>query len=341
MQNKELGYDKEQILVIRDTPSLGLKEAAYATTIAKDTRVLNLSRSSHVPAGPSDTNMSGVFLNNEFIRRMFVYHIDENYLPTMGMEIVAGRNFSKDFGADSTNVIVNQSAAKSLGFQDNAIGQLFHLDTPGQRKAMTIVGVVKDFHYRSLHRPIEPLFMHYSPSGGLVVRANVGDMPGLIETMESEWNNMSPEEPFQYSLLDEAYQQTYASEQKMGAVLNIFALLTIFVACLGLFGLVTFTAQQRFKEIGVRKVLGSSVSEVVQMLSKDFLKLVCLSFFIAFPLGTYIMGIWLESFAYRIDITWPQYVWAAGITLAVAFLTISWKSYKAASEAPIKSLRTE
>lgn len=341
IQNKDLGYDKDQILVVRDTRTLGNNEAAYATDIAKDSRILNLSRSPHVPAGPSDTNMSGVFLNNEFMRRMFVYHIDENYLPTMGMELVAGRNFSRDFGADSTNVIINQSAAKALGFQNNALGQLFHLDTPGKRKAVTIIGVVKDFHYRSMHRPIEPLFMRYNPSGGLIVRANVTQMAGLIRTMETKWNKIEPEEPFQYSLLDEAYQQTYAAEQKMGTALNIFALLTIFVACLGLFGLVTFTAQQRFKEIGIRKVLGSSVSEVMGMLSKDFLKLILFSFLIAFPLGTYVMGNWLESFAYRIQITWPLYIFAAVITLGIAFITISWKSYRAASMAPVKSLQTE
>ncbi|WP_394748154.1 ABC transporter permease [Spongiimicrobium salis] len=341
MQHKELGYDKDQILVIRDTPSLGINEAAYAANIVKDPRIVNLSKSSYVPAGPSDNSMSGVFLNNEFQRRMFVYNIDENYLPTMGMELLAGRNFSKTFGADSTKVIINESAAKALGFQENALGKIFHLDTKDKRKAVTIIGVVKDFHYRSLHRPIEPLFMQYKPSGGLVVRADVAEMSGLIEHMEAEWNKMGSDEPFQYGLLDEAYQQTYVAEQKMGTVLNIFAVLTIFVACLGLFGLVTFSAQQRFKEIGVRKVLGSSVSQVVSLLSKDFLKLVLISFLLAFPLGSYVMGIWLESFAYRIQIGWPLYLLAAGITLFVAFLTISWKSYRAAAEAPVKSLRTE
>jgi len=342
IQNKALGYDKDQILVLRDTPALGIHETAFVDIISKDPRVMNLSRSSNIPAGPTNTNVSGVFMNNEFQRRMFVYNIDENYIPTMGMELVYGRNFSKDFGADSTNVIINESAAKVLGFlKDSALDKIFYLDTKNGKKPMTIVGIIKDFHYTSLHQPIAPLFMQYKPSGGVIVKANTLEMSELIKTIEETWNGFHVDEPFHYSLLNESYQQTYATEQKMGTILNIAALLTIFVACLGLFGLVTFTTQQRFKEIGIRKVLGSNVSGVVRILSKDFLKLILFSFFIAFPTGTYIMGRWLESFAYHINIKWQLYVFTAIITLAIAFITVSWKSYSAATMNPVKSLRNE
>ena len=166
-------------------------------------------------------------------------------------------------------------------------------------------------------------------------------MSGLITDAGSLWNDFNTDETFGYSLLDESYRQTYVAEQKMETLLNIFAFLTIFVACLGLFGLVTFTAEQRFKEIGIRKVLGSSVSEIVSMLSKDFLKLVFISFFIAFPIGYYLMNKWLESFAYRIEIQWWLFALAAFVTLAIAFGTIGWKSFKAATMNPVKSLRTE
>lgn len=342
IQKKELGYNKDQILVIRDTPALGTHEAAFVDIISKDSRVHNLTRSSNVPAGPTDTNVSGVFLNNKFQRRMFVYNIDENYIPTMGMELVYGRNFSRDYGADSTNVIINESGAKALGFQkNNALDKIFYLDTKNGRTPMTIVGVIKDFHYTSLHQSIEPLFMQYNPSGGLIIKANTLQMSALIKTIEETWNSFHIDEPFHYSLLNDAYEQTYATEQKMGTILNIAALLTIFVACLGLFGLVTFTTQQRFKEIGIRKVLGANVLGVVRILSKDFLKLILSSFFISFPIGTYIMSSWLESFAYRIEIKWPLYILTAIITLSIAVITISWKSYRAAAMNPIKSLRTE
>lgn len=336
IQNKNLGYDKDQLLVLRESYLLGQNEIAFKNEILK---VSHVSQSGFVPAGESDTNMFGIFLDDQYQRRMFVYNVDEEYIPTMGMELAEGRNFSKEFGADSTKVIINQIAAEILGFGKNALGKTLSRDTDNGKQQMTVIGVVRDFHFRSLRQKIEPLIMLYNPYGGLILRTKTADMSGLIASLETQWKQFGTKEAFTYSILDDDYNHTYLAERKMGTILRLFALLTILVACLGLFGLVTYTAEQRVKEIGIRKVLGSSVGQIVGLLSKDFLKLVGISFLIAFPLGFYLMNRWLRDFAYRIEIRWWMFVLAAGITLFIAFVTISFKSVRAAMANPVESLK--
>lgn len=339
MQNKDLGYDRDQLLVIREAYLLGNDQAAFKNEILKNPKISSITNSAFTPAGNSDRNQTMVYVDGKFSRRMPVYNIDENYIPTMGMQLVAGRNFSKEFGADSTNVIINQTAAKVLGLGKHPLGKTI---TEGNNTTVrTVIGVVKDFHFTSLHKPIDPLFMMYAPYGGLIIKAKSADMSGLIADAQTLWNSFGSNESFGYTLLDESYRQTYVTEQKMGTLLNIFAILTILVACLGLFGLVTFTAEQRFKEIGIRKVLGSSVPQIVGMLSKDFLLLVTISFVIAFPLGYYLMDKWLQGFAYRIQMSWWLFALAALITLLIAFVTIGWNSLSAATMNPVKALRDE
>lgn len=337
IQNKDIGYDRNELLVLREAYLLGNERDAFKNELLKNPKVASITNSTSIPAGSTDNYMSQVYIDGKFGRRMPVYNIDENYIPTMGMQLVAGRNFSREFGTDSTNVIINQTAAKVLGLGNDAIGKIV-TDRGGDHR---VVGVIKDFHFKSLHQTIDPLFLFYRPFGGLIVKAKSADMAGLIADAGMLWNSFNTDETFGYTLLDESYRQTYVTEQKMGTLLNIFAFLTILVACLGLFGLVTFTAEQRFKEIGIRKVLGSSVSEIVAMLSKDFLMLVFISFFIAFPLGHYLMNKWLESFAYRIEIQWWLFVLAALVTITIAFGTIGWKSFRAATMNPINALRDE
>ncbi|GAB5474523.1 MAG: ABC transporter permease [Maribacter sp.] len=337
IQNKDIGYDRDQLLVLREAYLLGDDRDAFKNELLKNPKVASITNSASIPAGSTDNYMSQVYINGEFSRRMPVFNIDENYIATMGMELVAGRNFSTEFGTDSTNVIINQTAANVLGFGADALGKIV-TDGGGDH---TVIGVIKDFHFKSLHQKIDPLFLFYRPFGGLIVKAKSSDMSSLIADTNTLWNDFNTGETFGYTVLDESFRQTYVTEQKMGSLLNIFALLTIFVACLGLFGLMTFTAEQRFKEIGIRKVLGSSVSEIVTMLSKDFLKLVFLSFFIAFPMGYYLMNRWLEGFAYRIEIDWTVMAMAALITLIIAFVTVGWKSFNAATMNPITALKDE
>ena len=337
IQNKDIGYDRNELLVLREAYLLGKDQQAFKNKLLKNPKVTSISQSAFAPAGFSDNNQTMVYKDGQFSRRMPVYNIDENYIPTMGMQLVAGRNFSKEFGADSTNVIINETAVKVLGLGENPLGKVI---TEGEG-SKTVVGVIKDFHFKSLHQPIDPLFMMYGPYGGFIIKAKSSDMSALISDAQSLWNSFGSDETFGYTLLDESYRQTYVTEDKMGTLLNVFALLTILVACLGLFGLVTFTAEQRFKEIGIRKVLGSSVAGIVTMLSKDFLKLVCLSFLVAFPLGYYLMNKWLQGFAYRIEIQWWMFVLAGLITIAIAFMTIGWKSFRAATMNPVLALKDE
>lgn len=341
IQNKDLGYDKDHILVLREANLLGEQRDAFKDQVLEDPRVKSVSNSSYLPAGPSDINMSGILLNNEYQRRMFIYNVDEAYIPTLGLELVAGRNFSKEFGAEDDKVIINQTAAKSLGFHQDPIDQTFTQDTDEGGRELTIVGVVKDFHFKSLHREIEPLILMNNPYGGLIIRTNTADVASLLSNMESKWQKFSIKEPFSYTFLDESFNKTYLREQKMGTILSIFTGLTIFVACMGLFGLVTFAAERRVREIGIRKVLGSGVIDIIILLSKDFIKLILISFIIAFPLGYFLMEQWLQDFAYRIEIKWWFFLLAGILTSLIALFTIGFRSYKAAAANPVHSLKNE
>jgi putative ABC transport system permease protein len=345
IQNKDLGYNRNELIVIRDAGFLGDKLAAFSETIKKDSRVKNLTNSAYVPAGPTDSNMQLIFKGDDAGQRIRIkeYSIDEAYISTLGMSIISGRNFTKATDANTTNVIINQTAIKALGLPKNPVGTTIKMAGNGDDKSplLNIVGVVKDFHARSLREPIEPLMMKYNPYYGLIIKAESKDIASLLKSMETTWNSFGSGESFQYAFLDELYNETYQKEANSNTILSIFAILTIFVACLGLFGLVTFTTEQRFKEIGIRKVLGSTVPQIVGLLSKDFLKLITISFVIAFPLGYYFVKNWLQDFEYRTEIS-PWVFALSGITtIALAFLTISFRSIKAALMNPVKSLKTE
>lgn len=341
IQNKDLGYEKDQLLVVRNTYLLENNEDNFIQEIENAPRVASVTHSAFVPAGESDNEVGGIFQNGEFLRRMYFYNIDENYIPTMGMELLQGRNFSDEFGNENDKVIINEKAAEILGFGKDAVGKTFQRDTNDGPRDITVIGVIKNFNWKSLHQEIEPLILKKNPYGGIIIRSKTANMSGIIDNLDIAWNQFNPKEALDYSLLDDSYNYTYLKERKMGTILTLFTVLTIIVACLGLFGLVTFTAEQRFKEIGIRKVLGSSATQIVALLSKDFIKLVGISFVIAFPLSYYLMNKWLQDFAYRIDIQWWLFLLAAVITMGIAFLTIGIKSFKAASANPIKSLKTE
>ncbi|MGB4399011.1 MAG: FtsX-like permease family protein, partial [Daejeonella sp.] len=201
------------------------------------------------------------------------------------------------------------------------------------------IGVAKDFHFTSLHDPITPVMMVLGKdNGNMIAKIRTTDVAGLISSMKSKW---TAEEPFSYSFMDERFSNTYLAEQKVGNILNIFAGITIFVACLGLFGLATFTAQQRTKEIGVRKVLGASVAGIVTLLSKDFIKLVLVAIVLASPVAWYLATVWLEDFAYRIDVSWWMFVMAGVAAVIIALITVSFQAIKAALMNPVESLRSE
>ncbi len=285
----------------------------------KDSRVSNVTISGYKPAGPSYNNNALAYpegKDNQLMKTI-EYHVDEQYIPTLGMQMAAGRNFSPAFLTDSAAMIINESAAKAFGWGTNAIGQRITRDNSerGHNFVYTVIGVVKDFHFRSLHEAITPLLMTLNPEQGLIVKVNPTDIAGLLVLMKQQWATFGMEEPFEYAFMDELYSKTYAAEQKTGRILNLFAILTIFVACLGLFGLATYTAEQRTKEIGIRKVLGASVSQVSAMLAKEFIKLVLIACLIAFPLAWWAMNKWLQDFAYRVHINWWVFLLAAAAAL--------------------------
>ena len=347
IREKKLGYDKEQLLIIGNSWLLGKNERVLRDELLKDSRVANVTISSYKPAGWSDNNNALSYPEGQENRltTSLEYKIDERYIPTLSIEMAAGRNFSAQFPTDSVAMIINESAVKVLGYKNDndALGKriIRQNSDRGTNIPYTIVGIVKDFHFKSLHETITPLLMVLNPGSGLIIKAKTKDVAGLLATIKNRWQTFGPEEPIDYAFMDELYNRTYEAEQKTGTILNIFALLTILVACLGLFGLATYTAEQRSKEIGIRKVLGASVTQVTSMLSKEFVKLVLIACIIAFPLSYWAMNKWLQDFAYRINISWGVFVLAGIAALLIALFTVSFKAIKAALANPVKSLRTE
>jgi putative ABC transport system permease protein len=345
IQNKKLGYEKEQVLVVQESWMLGNREEAFRGQLLQDTRVVNASISAYLPAGPSNYNNFTVYAEDNAFQlvKTLRYEVDHRYIPTLGMEIVAGRNFSEDFATDAEGAVINETAANLFGWKEKALGHILtNSNNQGEKKSYRVIGVVKDFHFKSLHERISPLMMVLgNNSGSIIVKAKTQDIQGLLASVKKQWSQFNTEAPLSYSFLDERFEATYRSEQKVGQILGIFAGLTIFVACLGLFGLATFTAEKRRKEIGIRKVVGASVIDIVALLSKEFLKLVLIANVLAWPLVYYLMNRWLENFAYHIGIGWWMFALAGVSALLIALLTVSFQAIKAALNNPVKSLRTE
>lgn len=345
IQNKKLGYEKDQVLVFSEAWALGKNQETFRAELLKDPRVVNVSTSGYVPAGPSYNNNYLVYPDerSSTLVHTLRYEVDADYIPTLGMKMAYGRNFSKEFGNDTTKIILNETAASALGLKNNALDHtISRTSSEGNKSTYQVIGVVKDFHFKSLHEKITPLVMTLGTGAGtMIVKIRPAHTKELLASMTQLWNSFKPEQSFSYTFLDERFNNTYQAEQKTGLILGIFAGLTIFVACLGLFGLATFTAQQRTKEIGVRKVLGASVGSIVMLLSSEFLKLVGIALVIASPAAWYIMTEWLQDFEYKISIEWSVFGLAGLLAVAVALLTISYQSIKTALIDPVKSIRME
>ena len=345
IQQKKLGFERSQLIVLRNTFLLGNQENAFKGQLRQDSRVLEVTNSGFVPAGPTNSTMLATFPdgNHSLIRRTNIYQVDEHYLATLGIQLAAGRNFSSAFPSDSSAVLVNETLARINGWGQNAVGHTinFFTNNTGGTQDFRVIGMVKDFHFKSLHEAIGPVLMVLQYSPGLIVKAKGSDLKSLLATMQQQWNGYQVGEPFTYSFLDDDFNRTYVAEQKTGTILALFTGLTILVACLGLFGLATFTAEQRTKEIGVRKVLGASVVSIVALLSGNFLKLVLLAIVLASPLAYYAMNRWLADFAYRVDLNGWVFALAGLLAVGIALLTVSFQSIKAALMDPVKSLRSE
>ncbi|RFS15293.1 ABC transporter permease [Emticicia sp. C21] len=346
MQNKKVGFDKEQVLVLHETQVLGEKVNAFKNELAKLSPVVRVSLAGFLPAGISRKSVDGVQVKNGeriVTHRTKSYYIDEDYLPTLGMKIAQGRNFSKTFPTDNSAILINEAAAKAYGFK-NPIGEQVSLTgdgSDGSKKKYTIVGVIKDFHFETMHQNIAPLIMFYGGDNAqLALRIKTDDIPTLLYNIEKLWKGQT-DNPFVYSFLDERFNSMYQAEQRIGQLFGIFAGLAIFISCLGLFGLAAFATHQRTKEIGVRKVLGASISSIVSLLLANFLKLILISILIASPVAGYVMSQWLHDFAYRIDLSWWIFILAGMLAISIAVLTVSYQTIKAALVNPVKSLKTE
>ena len=262
------------------------------------------------------------------------------------MQLAKGRNFSKQMLTDSSGIILNETAARMLSFK-NPIGKnLYHIKnfylTKNETIAYHIIGVVKNFNFSSLRDQVTPLaLMLKKENGSIAFRLNTSNTAALVEAVENKWKEMAPAQPFQYSFMDQDFNNTYKTEQRIGQLSIAFAILAILIASLGLFGLVTYAAERRTKEIGIRKVLGASAGNIVRMLSTDFAKLVIISALIAFPVAWWAMNRWLQGFAYRVQISWWIFLAAGGLALFIALVTVSIQAIRASLANPTKSLRTE
>lgn len=347
IQTRKLGFTKEQVLIIDNTYVLGNQAKPFKEEILKISGIQTGTLSSFLPVSSSsrsdNTYSKEAVLDPSNGLNMQTWYVDHDYLKTMGMEMLTGRSFSKEFGTDSTAVIINETTARLLGHQ-NPIGEKLYFSDgmDGNVLNLTIIGVVKNFNYESLRQNVGPLCFRLGEStGSTSFKVNTTSIKGLVASVESVWKKMAPGMPFSYRFLDDAFDNMYRAEQRMGKLALGFSILAIVVACMGLFGLATYAAEQRIKEIGIRKVLGASVAGIVEMLSVDFIKLVIVSALIAFPISWWAMNKWLTNFAYRIDISWWIFLVAAAIALLIALSTISFQAIRAAMMNPVKSLRTE
>ncbi|MEZ2335737.1 FtsX-like permease family protein [Mucilaginibacter sp. RCC_168] len=345
IQQKSLGFDKEHIITMSN-PFSDSQFEAFKNEVQKNAYVKEIGRSSRIPSGRLlDDQGISVFegAKSQPVKADVKYvNTDYGFIPTFGMKMAAGRNFARNFGTDSNNYVVNTAAVKALGWKtpENAIGKdLAYGGVKGK-----VIGVVNDFHFESLHQNIIPLLFRMPGKGNygrLSIKIAGNNINSSINVIQQAWQKLQPETPFEYTFLDERFQKLYDSEQQQGSLFTIFSFIAIFIACLGLFGLSAFTISQRVKEIGVRKVLGASIPQIVTELSKDFLRLVIIASVIALPVAWYAMSKWLLDFAFRISIQWWVFVMAGVVALVIAFVTISFQSIKAAMANPVKSLRSE
>ncbi|MFL5810772.1 MAG: ABC transporter permease [Flavisolibacter sp.] len=342
MRSRDLGFSKDQMMVVDTNGDPG--KDAFNQAIRSIPAVKATAMSSSAPG----TGNPGAYSEIENkkgdlqIANLDLYFVDFDYIPLYKIKMVAGRPFSRDFGTDTTQAMVlNEAAVKMFGYRSaqEAIGRRFKQ----WGREGKIIGVMKDFHFKGLQEPIKPLSMRIEPNGSSLVSVNISasNLPATITAIENKWKAVIPNRPFSYFFLDEFFDRQYRSEERFGKLFLNFAILAIFISCLGLLGLASYSTTQRTKEIGVRKVMGASVGGIINLLSKEFLRLVILSCFIAMPLAWYLMNTWLKDFAYRTGIGWWVFVLAGTLALVIAIVTISFQAIRAATANPVKSLRTE
>ena len=350
VRNKKLGYDKDHVIALRiRNEETQKKYEAIKTEMLRYPNILSVTASSSLPLGRNSFNAHHAIGKPENeLTMLYTQIVDEDFIDTYNIEIVKGRSFSKDFPTDHQEaVIINEAAVRKLGWHDNPLGQQIEaFMSIDKRKRFTVVGVVKDYHFESLHKEIEPLILYNSsPFGGFYYRISMRTTPERIQEtvafIKSKWKEFDSQYPIEYVFLDEQYDELYRAEERLGQLFGYFTTLAIIIGCLGLFGLSAYSAEQRTKEIGIRKVLGATIPGVIVLLVREFTKWVLLAIVIAWPLGYFIMNTWLQNFAYRTSLEFGTFLLAATLALIISIITVIYQASKAALANPIDSLRYE
>ncbi len=338
IQSKDLGFDKENLIYIGINDRIKENYNAIKNEILQNAHILNMTRTFQLPSynrysAPVEWEGKRPDQNIDFNISL----VDPDYLDTLKLELVHGRNFSYEFSTDTSNYILNEEAVKQMGLEF-PIGKWLEHGDKGE-----IIGVVKNYHYMPFTYEIQPLILYYNPSyyRYTMLRISGSDVPQTLGFLANIWNKFAPEFPFEYHFLSEDYEQIYRTEHRLGELFRYFTFLAIFISCLGLFGLASFMAEQRTKEIGIRKVLGATVSSVTMLLSKEYTKWVMLANILSWPAAYFAMRKWLQGFAYQVDMSVLTFFLAGVLTLAIALLTVSYQAIKAAVANPVEALRHE
>ncbi len=349
MQHKSLGYDREQVVNLDVNRDVTTKWETFRSELLTNPAVVGVTRSSRLPSGRLLDDLGGTSAQMgdtmaKLTANLKMLWVDMDFSTTYGIPLAAGRHFSRDVMSDTTHGwLLNEAAVRAVGWRsaEEAIGKRLIY---GGREDSYVVGVLKDFHFESLHQEILPMIFLVPENernlGNISIKLSA-NTPDALAHAEQVWKRFCPDFPFEYTFLNENFGRLYQAEQQQGQLYLTFSALAILIACLGLFGLATFAAHQRVKEIGIRKVLGASIAGITGLLAKDFLKLVLLAIVIASPIAYYAMNQWLSDFAYRIEISWWMFAAAGGLALLIAFLTVGVQSVKAALANPARSLKSE
>jgi len=339
IKNKNIGFDKENLLSMVLEGDTYAHLDAFQDELSKMPGIISTTTVADYPidieGSSADLNWSGKAPNQAVT--ISATWIGYDYLKTLGVQLAAGRDFARD-RPDSNSYIVNESAVRMMNLKNPIGEQVGFWNGKGP-----IIGVAKDFHIQSLHKTITPLILCLQPknAAGILARTQPGKTQQAIASLKKVYEKYNKTYPFEYHFIDELYERNYKSEMMVSGFVNVFAIMAIFISCLGLFGLATFTTEQRAKEVGIRKVLGASVVDIAGLLSKDFIKLVLLAILIAIPLAWWAMNNWLQDFAYRTNISLWIFLLSALLAIMIAALTISFQAIKSALANPAKSLRTE
>ncbi len=339
IKNQKLGFDREHVVLIpvweKETSD---KAQAIRTELLQHPEVTGVSISGGLPTNIRSRYFGGKFMkdNGEYVETFVCFdYVDYDFLDVFKIELVKGRNFSREFGEDKKAILINETLWKKLGWAD-PVGK--EVDVMDYNR---VIGVVKDFHFASFHKEIEPMVLAFGEGGNIAVRIQPGGVTSRVELIRTVFENNSKSQPFDFYFLDDSFNEFYRKEQRTGEIFGYFSLLAIFIACLGLLGLASFTVERRTKEIGIRKILGAPVTKLVGLLTKDFVRMVVLANLIAWPVAYIAMRKWLENFAYRINITLGTFLLAAAAALLIAFITISTQTLRAALSNPVDTLRCE